>query len=229
MHTGRVEIDTATTMTTKYEPAGTQAEFESGSRGKVLRNRLGILRVRDMSVAESHALLFAQEDAVEKYGTDHRFRASDIRALHKLWLDPIYPWAGQYRTVNIGKGGFQFAHTPLIPGLMDVLERGPLRQHTPLKPALDARLAAALAEVHAELILIHPFREGNGRLARLLALLMGFQAGLPPLDFASMAGRGKLRYISAIHAAAGRNYAPLTAVFARIIAQSRRRAAANNQ
>jgi len=37
--------------------------------------------------------------------------------------------------------------------------------------------ATALAEVHAELILIHPFREGNGRLARLLALLMALQAG----------------------------------------------------
>ena len=31
-------------------------------------------------------------------------------------------------------------------------------------------VAEALAVVHAELILIHPFREGNGRVARLLAL-----------------------------------------------------------
>ena len=39
------------------------------------------------------------------------------------------------------------------------------------------------AAVHAEPILIHPFREGNGRCARLLATLMGLQAGLPALDF----------------------------------------------
>ncbi len=34
-------------------------------------------------------------------------------------------------------------------------------------------------EVHEELVLIHPFREGNGRVARLLSTLMAFQAGLP--------------------------------------------------
>jgi hypothetical protein len=54
-----------------------------------------------------------------------------------------------------------------------------------------------LAEVHAELILVHPFRDGNGRLARLVALLMALQAGLPPLDFSPMAGRGKRVYIAA--------------------------------
>ena len=60
--------------------------------------------------------------------------------------------------------------------------------------------------MHAELILIHPFREGNGRMARLLAMLMALQAGLPPLDFSPMEGRGKRAYIAAIHAALGRNY-----------------------
>jgi hypothetical protein len=35
--------------------------------------------------------------------------------------------------------------------------------------------------VHAELVLIHPFRDGNGRCARLLSTLMGVHAGLPLL------------------------------------------------
>ena len=34
-----------------------------------------------------------------------------------------------------------------------------------------------------ELILIHPFREGNGRIARLLADLMAMQADKKPLNF----------------------------------------------
>jgi hypothetical protein len=46
--------------------------------------------------------------------------------------------------------------------------------------ATDPEVARALAEVHAELILIHPCRDGNGRVARLLPLLMGLKAGLPP-------------------------------------------------
>jgi cell filamentation protein len=213
----------------KYEVAGPEVEFEPGSRGCVLRNVLGIRRVRDMHAAESQALELAQVDAVDHYEPNHRFTADDIRALHRLWLGPIYSWAGEYRSVNIGKGGFQFAHAPLIPRLMAELERGALYQHTPCHGANDADAARALAEVHAELILVHPFRDGNGRLARILALLMALQAGLPPLDFSPMTGRGNRAYIAGIHAAMNRDYAPLTATMARVIDRSKRRAASSGQ
>lgn len=207
----------------------TEAQFEPGSRGRVLRNLLGITRVRDMQEAESQALELAQETAIDRYGTDHRFTAEDICALHRLWLGPIYPWAGEYRGVNIGKAGFQFAHAPLIPGLMRELERGALARHTPCRPASDQEVAQALAEVHAELVLVHPFREGNGRLARLLALLMGLQAGLVPLDFHALLGRGRRHYIAGIHAAVGRDYLPLARIFERVIARSRRSAASSTR
>jgi cell filamentation protein len=205
-------------MTTrKYEASGVQAEFEPGSRNRVLRNLLGIVRVREVNEAESEALQHVQEEASERYGPLHRFNARDIRELHRLWLGPIYSWAGEYRTLDIGKGGFQFAHAGRIPLLMGELERGVLQRHTPCDVTVGAELAQALAEVHAELILIHPFRDGNGRLARLLALLMALQAGWPPLDFSPLVGRNKRTYIAAIHAAMGRNYEPLAALFRRII------------
>jgi len=70
----------------------------------------------------------------------------------------------QLSTLNIGKGGFQFAHAPLIPRLMTVFGKEALRQHTPCGRGAGIPLARALAEVHAELILIHPFRDGNGGL-----------------------------------------------------------------
>lgn len=216
-------------MSRKYEATGIEAEFEPGSRGRVLRNLLGITRVRDMQAAESEALEIAQEAALDRFDNHHRFTADDIRALHRLWLGPIYSWAGKYRNVNISKGGFQFAHAPLIPGLMGELERGALHRTTPCHGIDDPALAPALGEVHGELILIHPFREGNGRLARLLSLLMALQAGLPPLDFAPLAGRGKRTYISAIHATLDRNYGPLTALFAQVIARSRYRAASSGR
>lgn len=122
----------------KYDATGVEAEFEPGSRGRVLRNLLGITRRREMNVAESQALELAQETALDRYGPDHRFTAADICALHRLWLGPIYSWAGEYRSVNIGKGGFQFAHAQLIPKLMEELERGPLARCTPCRPAADA-------------------------------------------------------------------------------------------
>lgn len=211
----------------KHEAMGVQSEFQPGSRNRVLHNLLGITRVRDMNEAESQALELVQQVAIERFAMEHRFTAADIRELHRIWLGPIYAWAGEYRSLNIGKGGFQFAHAPLISKLMMELGRDALRRYTPCIGMDDARLALALAEVHAELILIHPFREGNGRLARLLALLMALQAGLPPLDFTPMAGRGKRAYIASIHAALDRNYVPLIRIFERIISRSRRAASSN--
>lgn len=212
-------------MSNRYQASGPEAEFQPGSRGRVLRNALGITRVRDMQLLETQALALAQDTVLESFDATHRFTAADICQLHTYWLDGIYAWAGQYRQVNIGKGGFQFANAALIASLMRALERDALARLTPCHGD-DATVARALAEVHAELILIHPFREGNGRLARILAVLMAMQAGLPALDFSPMLGRGKLRYIGAIHAAVGRDYAPMTEVFERVIARSRRVAGA---
>ena len=211
------------------EPAGIESEFEPGSRGRVSRNKLGIIKVRDIHLAESQMLLLAQKKAIETYGPDHRFSAEDIRSLHRSWLGPIYSWAGEYRTVNLGKGGFQFATAGLIPGLMDKLERQILAKNTPCREGTTEVVAGSLATVHAELILIHPFRDGNGRLARMLATLMAFQARLPALTFSSFEGRGKRPYIAAIHSALGHDYAPLIAMFAKAIAETRTLAASRNR
>ncbi|WP_201286346.1 Fic family protein, partial [Klebsiella pneumoniae] len=63
----------------------------------------------------------------------------------------------------------------------------------------EEQLIEAIAITHVELILIHPFREGNGRLSRLLADVMAVQGGYRPLDYQSWE-RNKAEYISAIHA-----------------------------
>jgi len=53
-----------------------------------------------------------------------------------------------------------------VPRLAQDFERGPLQEYTPRSFDTTAAQATALAIVHTELILIHPFR-GNGRCARL--------------------------------------------------------------
>lgn len=216
-------------MTSRDDPTGVQAEYEPGSRGRVLRNLLGIKRLGDIQLAESQALRLAQADAIERFSADHCFSAADIRLLHRIWLGPIYAWAGETRSINIGKGGFQFATATLIPGLMAGAERTALAHHTPCAPASDESVALALAAVHAELVLIHPFRDGNGRLMRLVSLLMGLQAGLPPLDFSPLDGRGKNRYIAGIHAAMGRDYVLLTEMFRKVIDRTRTSASSSSR
>jgi cell filamentation protein len=53
--------------------------------------------------------------------------------------------------------------------------------------------------------------------ARLLAMLMGLQAGLPTLDFGGIRGGKRKDYIAAVHAALDRDYAPMTGVFRSVI------------
>ena len=199
-----------------------EAQFEPGFRGRVLRNLQGIRAVRDMARTESEMLLVATQRAIDQTRRDQRFSAAHICELHRLWLGTIYAWAGEYRAVNVAKGDFMFAAAAQVPRLMRELERGALRVYTPCQFTSSPEQARALAVVHAELILIHPFREGNGRCARLLAMLMGLQAGLPPLDFSGIRGQEKQRYIGAIHAGLDRDYDPMTAIFGRIIARTLR-------
>ena len=92
---------------------------------------------------------------------------------------------------------------------MAVFEAGGFKRLTPCRPAPVETLAAALAEVHVELILIHPFREGNARVARLLAVLMGLQAGLPALFFDKLSGRKRQQYFAAVCAGLDRDYRPM--------------------
>ncbi|MEI7870204.1 MAG: Fic family protein [Candidatus Methylumidiphilus sp.] len=201
----------------RYDARGIETEFEPGSRGRVLRNQLGVQRSRDMDQAESEALLTVQDWAVAHFDAGHRFTAEDIATLHRQWLGGIYPWAGEYRQVNLAKGDFMFAAATQVPRLMAEFERKELTLHTPCEGMDEKRLVLALATTHAELVLIHPFREGNGRCARLLAWLMALQAGFPPLDFSPMAGRNRANYIVAIHAALGGDYSPMQTRFKAVI------------
>ena len=206
----------------KYDAEGIEAEYEPGSCGRVLRNLAGVRSVREMQQLESEALLAATNHAIDETGATQCLTAGDICRWHRHWLGRLYAWAGEYRTVNVSKGGFVFASAEQVPRLMGVLDRGPLREHTPCRPGEAEQVARALAIVHAELVLVHPFREGNGRCARLLAAIMTLQAGLPALDFGGVAGYAKRRYIEAIHAAMGRDYEPMTAVFGAVIRRTLR-------
>lgn len=74
-----------------------EAKFEPGSRGRVLRNKLGIKNKREMDEAESIALKTATDKLPEMYDAGHRFTVDDIRIMHKIWLGDICEWADEYR------------------------------------------------------------------------------------------------------------------------------------
>ena len=68
--------------------------------------------------------------------------------------------------------------------------------------------------MHVELILIHPFREGNGRIARLLCDVMAVQAKIGPLDY-KVFDQSPYDYFLAIQAGLGRDFEPMKQLFSR--------------
>ena len=100
---------------------------------------------------------------------------------------------------------------------MAALEKEALGRLTPCLFETKPEVVHALAVVHTELVLVHPFREGNGRVARMLAIVMAAQAGLPHLDFSHLKGRNKEGYFRAVQAGMDYNYEPMEKVFTGVI------------
>lgn len=205
----------------RYDVSGlNEAQFEPGSNGLVLKNLLGITSPAEMDVAEANALVEAIDRLVRLYDEDHRFTVSDICEFHRVWLGGIYAWAGEYRQVNVSKGDFMFAAAARVPALMAEFDRDVLARCTPCRFASREDVVRALAEAHVELVLIHPFREGNGRVSRALSTLMALQAGLPLLDFSLIADEKKEDYFAAVRVGLDKNYLPMEQIFAEVIERS---------
>lgn len=184
----------------RYDTSGNpEAQFEPGSNDRVLKNKLGIQSLEEMEDVELDLLIQLYDAIPEEVKADQTLTIKDVEEWHRRWLGNIYPWAGQYRKVNMCKDDFQFAAATQIGRLMDVLNRDFLSRYTPCAGMSDEQLVEAIAVVHIELILIHPFREGNGRISRLLANVMALQAGKPELDY-SFWDEWRERYFYAIRA-----------------------------
>ena len=198
----------------------TEDQYEPGSGGTVLKNLLGITSREELERIEEVQFEQLMEKVVQHFGIAHHFTVQDILWLHQFWLEKLFSWAGSYRSVNIGKNGFMFAAAAHVPELMIQFEQQQLARLTPCRFASTEEVAASLAEVHVELILIHPFREGNGRIARLLSVLMALQAGLPPLDFSEIQDTNREEYFAGIRAGMDRNYRPMEEIFTKVITQT---------
>jgi Fic family protein len=99
----------------------------------------------------------------------------DIKKLHSILMNGIWPNAGQYRhhAVRIAGSNVVTANPvkvpPLVANLVKYLNKKP-------KNAL-----AHLAKTHAQFEQIHPFSDGNGRVGRLLMVFIALRDNLPPV------------------------------------------------
>src|SRR6058998_3501561 len=101
---GRPDASYRSSVTTgdRYDASGLpEAQFEPGSNGQVLKNRLGITSKQGMDDAEARGLAKTMDALVRRYGSVQRFTAADLCEWHRIWLGDIYEWAGRYRQVNV--------------------------------------------------------------------------------------------------------------------------------
>ncbi|MGS2722474.1 Fic/DOC family protein [Porticoccus sp. GXU_MW_L64] len=197
----------------------TQKANQPGSNNQVLLNKLDITSSVEMDQVELELLDLLYEDVISDVSTDQVITAADLSAWHHRWLGNVYEWAGRQRSVNMGKGDVEFAAASQISRLLDELDRKYLSVYTPCEGYSEEQLVQAIATIHVEFILVHPFREGNGRLARLLANIMALQAGWPELDF-SLLDNKKSQYFSAIQAGWDCNYEPLGKLIRQVLRDS---------
>jgi cell filamentation protein len=195
-------------MASRYQVPGTQGGFQPGSGDRVLANKLGITEPEDMDELELGLLTQLYEDVLIHRLPERQLTVEDLKTWHRRWLGNVYAWAGQERAVNMSKGDFMFAAAAQISRLLAEFERNCLARWTPCAGMATDALIEAIAVTHVELILIHPFREGNGRLSRLLADVMAVQAGREPLDYSAWEAN-RPDYFAAIQQGMAGHYAPM--------------------
>ena len=123
----------------------------------VLENKLGITTSAELAREEERLSKARALELFEK-GLLDRFEVGTFRGLaqiHAYLFGEIYEFAGQVRTVNIAKGHFRFAPVLYLQAALEQI--GQMPQST-----FDE-----IIEKYVEMNVAHPFREGNGRSARL--------------------------------------------------------------
>jgi len=130
-----------------------------------------------------------------------------IRRLHKRLFGDVWSWAGEYRLTekNIGIDPFQISMQ-----LRMLLGDACYWAEHDVYPPLEAA-----ARFHHRMVQIHPFPNGNGRHARVVAdILLEEVYDHPPIEWASgfdlQADNARRNaYIAALRAADGGDFEPL--------------------
>ncbi len=133
-------------------------------KSSVLINKLEIKNSYELSVAEREITSLRMMDAkINKIKGNFDFE--HLCAIHKYLFGDIFEWAGELRWVNISKGNM-FCNYEFIQSNADKLFEK-LRNENYLKDTLEHEIPIRLAYYLSEINVLHPFREGNGRVQRI--------------------------------------------------------------
>lgn len=123
----------------------------------VLENKLGITTSAELARAEeklskAKALELFETGLLDTFGTG---TFEELAKIHEYLFDEIYAFAGKIRDVNIAKGNFRFTPVMYLETALQNVARMPQKTFD------------EIIEKYVEMNVAHPFREGNGRSARI--------------------------------------------------------------
>ena len=122
-----------------------------------LKNKLGLtnsvqLAEAEEKISKEKAALLFDTRLIDTFEVGTFKGLSDI---HRYLFEDIYDFAGKIRTENIAKGAFRFASVMYLEEALEKISNMP--QST----------FEEIIEKYVEMNVAHPFREGNGRSARI--------------------------------------------------------------
>jgi len=149
------------------------------------KNRLGITDAELLHEIETGLLEQAYKIFVDELQPAVRFDETYFKSLHQRTWASLYDWAGDYRSVDMSKGGSLFCRAAFLDNESRRLFQQ-LEQEGFLKQAANGsneQFAERLAHYQCELIALHPFYELNGRVTRLFFDLIAIYNGFEPIDY----------------------------------------------
>lgn len=130
-----------------------------------LINKLNIRDASKLKAVEGR-ITFAKTMELERESLKTGFNENDYCAIHRAIFEPLYDWAGEYRTIDISKKGTSFAEYNTIPELLkNCLKR--MRNMNYFRGLDFDKFVDEIVDIYCSTNYIHPFREGNGRTQRV--------------------------------------------------------------
>lgn len=123
----------------------------------MIENKLGITNSAELAREEERISKKKAVEIFEKGILDNlpSGKFATLQAIHKYLFEDIYGIAGQIRNVNIAKGNFRFAPLMYLQAALENIDKMPQSNFD------------EIVEKYVEMNIAHPFREGNGRSARI--------------------------------------------------------------
>jgi cell filamentation protein len=138
--------------------------------GTVLRNRLDIYDFDELARVE-HLLVTGRTDQLQRGDVlvQRTFDLGHQRTIHRHLFGDVYDWAGELRTVELYKDSpVPFATPSDIPRVTDTAAQ--IIGSTPWGELGKDDFAERMSNVFAWVNYAHPFREGNGRTAKVFIM-----------------------------------------------------------